>query len=84
MHNHFCIPENVSIYIDARPPSGPITFRMSGINMASPRDRKNHTIDSSRALKMCLELTVINLLPVVESISLIMLSEANLWVKMTM
>ena len=74
------LPGNVSIYIDARPPSGPITFRMSGINMASTRVRKNHTTDSSRALKMCLDSTNLNLHSVDEYISLMMLSKANLGV----
>ena len=69
------------MYIDARPPSGPITFRMSGINMASPRVRKNHTTDSSRALKICLDSTNVNLHPVAKCISLMMLSKANLGVK---
>ena len=69
------------MYIDARPPSGPITFRMSGINMASKRVSKNHTTDSTRALKMCLDSTGINLHPVDECISLMVLSKANLQIK---
>ena len=81
MHINF-LPGNVSINIDARPPSGPIIFRMSGINMASPRERKNHTTDSNRALTVRLHSNIINLHPVTECISLMMLSKANLWVKM--
>ena len=70
------------MYIDAKPPSGPITFRMSGINMASPREKKNHTTDSNRALTRWLHSNVINLHPVAEYISLMVLSKANLWGKM--
>lgn len=66
------------MYIDARPPSGLITFRMSGINIASARDRKNHTTDSNRALKVCLDSMIINLNLVAEYNSLMMLSKANL------
>lgn len=81
MHINF-LPGNVSINIDARPPSGPITFRMSGMNMASPRERKNHTTDSNRALTVWLHSNVIILHPVTECISLMVLSKANLRVKM--
>ena len=82
MQNYFDVPGNVNMYIDAKPPSGPITFRMSGINMASPREKKNHTTDSNRALTRWLHSNVVNLHPVAEYISLMVLSKANLWVKM--
>lgn len=51
--------------------------------MASKRDSKNHTTDSTRALEMCLDSTNINLHPVDECISLMMLSKANLQVNYT-
>ena len=41
--------------IDASPPSGLITTRMSGINTASPSVRRNHTTASSRLLLMLLD-----------------------------
>ena len=65
--------------IDASPPSGLITTRMSGMNTASPSERRNHTTASSRLFVKLLDSSMNGLCRLMSVTSPInMLSNADL------